>query len=127
MRPLKGVVVEVKKGWMKIHLRSGKIIATRKVAGMGRGTKVEVDYDFTHNRVRDVRHAGMWDVPDVDEQTDVPQIEEPIKTDDEAPADEIEEKGAFSVPEPDEIWDEEWEEEQEREELGALSSPDSEA
>jgi hypothetical protein len=76
MRPLKGIVTETAGGWMKIHLAAGNIITTPKVEGMRRGTRVEVFYDFTHNRVREIRFEGEKNerpiLLDEDELNDLP-------------------------------------------------------
>jgi len=62
MRPLKGIVVKVRKGFMEIDLESGNTITTKKVSKMVRGSRVDVLYDFTHNRVRDIwlENSQSW-------------------------------------------------------------------
>ena len=78
MRPLKGIVVKVRKGYMEIELESGNTITTKKVSGLTRGSKVDVLYDFTRNRVRDVwleNHRPVVSLPE--------ELEEEVKEEEE--------------------------------------------
>ena len=58
MRPLKGVVVRYGRASMDIKLESGNTVTTTLVKGIERGDVVEVNYDYTHGRVRNMRLAG---------------------------------------------------------------------
>jgi hypothetical protein len=130
MRPLKGLVVKVAKDHMVIELRSGAKMATKKIGGYGRGTRVEIAYDFTHNRVRDIWREGERDVPILDPPRKLEEHEEVLElinkpeVEDVDEGAETDEEGASSVPEFEEVLEiEEWEQEQERLEIGASSSP----
>jgi hypothetical protein len=115
MRPLKGIILSVSGGWMKIHLAAGDTITTRRVTGMKRGERVEVSYDFTRNRVRDIRLAGEKDEPKLIEPKDEEVELHPPE----------EETGSETPPTPDlsrpkfEDDEEEWRWEKEMEEGGS--------
>ncbi len=124
MRPLKGIVVKVgwgivRKGYMSIELESGNTITTKRIKNIKRGNKVEVAYDFTHNRVRDVWLEGQKPgVSTPDKPHNIPEeFELPDK---ETVVEDVGKQPSFD-PEL-----EEWQNEQERLELGALSFPKSE-
>lgn len=51
MRPINGVVVDIKGPVLVIKLESGLIIRTQKTTGYGIGTRCRVSYDFTTNKV----------------------------------------------------------------------------
>jgi len=110
MTPIMGVVTSisfdrVKDGAMEVLLETGNSINVKLIPGVERGDKVEVAYDFTRDRVRDVRLFG---------EKDVPLIEEPLfpETDDVTEDDEPEAIDASELGRLDpEI--EEWEDEQE--------------
>ncbi len=129
MKPFIGVVVKVAKDHMKIELRSGHMFTTKNVEGIGRGTRVEVSLDHTHNRIRDVRLIGERDVPLPGEPPDFSELEEileklnspELEYDDEGAEKEV---GAPSTPEIEEVLEiEEWEREQEQLDAGASSFP----
>lgn len=51
MRPLCGVIVDVKRSTIVVKLETGVTIHARKNTGHGIGTRVWVSYDFTKNKV----------------------------------------------------------------------------
>jgi hypothetical protein len=113
MRPLKGLVVATAKaGFMKIEMESGNVVITKRVSGISRGDKVEVFYDFDHNRVRDVR-LDQPDVPTPDEP-DFGDREEIIELSQKTIS-VIDEPEEFSSPDFDELEWEEWASEKELE------------
>lgn len=126
MRPLTGVVIKIgsdkiKGGWMKIELESGNAIITKRIKGIERGDKVEVFYDFTKDRVGDVKLFGEKDESHlVEPQFPEIDIPEPLETEPES-----EDIGDQPIFDPEL---EEWEELQEKLEVeqGAPSFPKNE-
>jgi hypothetical protein len=83
MRPLTGVVLniefdKVKSGSMEVLLEAGNKINVKLIDGAERGSKVEIAYDFTRDRVRDVRLFGEKDVPSL-EEPQFPETEDIIE------------------------------------------------
>jgi len=58
MRPLDGIVVRVGNTTTDIKLSNGGVIPVPTSPGFERGTKVEVDWDYTRNKVRAVWLRG---------------------------------------------------------------------
>ena len=126
MKPLKAVVTKVAKDYITIELRSGTTFSVKKVSGIDRGAAVDVYYDFTRNRVRDIKLSGERDVPIFGEAPDndaYEMITPPGFVDIEESVEK--EVGAPSLPEAEEVLEiQEWELEQELLETGASSSPE---
>jgi hypothetical protein len=96
MRPLAGVVVRHNRKFMKIELESGNVLTAKPVDGIDRGDKVDVSYDFTHNRINSVKLRGEGDH----------QPEEPIDMEEhteDIPTTMYHSNGAFSNPDFDEV------------------------
>ena len=81
--------------FMAIKLESGNTVTTALTKGIDRGDKVEVDYDFTHSRVRTIRLSGTQKDAAPSEPINpmkqfkiVPDVEDPIN----------EKQEAFSLP-----------------------------
>lgn len=112
MRPFKGVVVKVRKGYMKIELESGNTITTKKVGGLTRGSKVDVLYDFTRNRVRDVWLENCQPVVSLPEELEEEVKEEEGDREFSAPVfNEAEEPGWAAFADDDRFGKEEEDEE----------------
>lgn len=127
MKPLKAVVTKVAKDYITIELRSGTTFSVKKVGGIDRGAAVDVYYDYTRNRVRDIRLSGERDVPIFGEAPDNDAYEMITHPEFEDVEESVEEEvGAPSLPETEEVLEiKEWELEQELLETGASSSPES--
>jgi hypothetical protein len=122
MRALRGIIVKVRKKFTKVELESGNTVTVKTVAHLKRGDKVQVCYDFTHNRVRDIWIAeSNPDVldenlterteedassfpsenvgDDANEETNYQELSFPDMESWEWELEEVEDEGAFSFPE----------------------------
>jgi hypothetical protein len=74
MRPIPGLVIGKKMGFLKIQLQSGSCVYVSELKGLGFGDKVWVCYDFTRMDVRDVLTDEEYHEAD---QFEEPPDEEP--------------------------------------------------
>lgn len=91
MKPITGIVVEYDTKTMRIETEFGRIFHQHPIEGIEKGDVVEIDYDFTHNRVRSIRLSGAQD--------DGPPVDP--KTEPEVPKEEVKiyaSEGALSFP-----------------------------
>lgn len=78
MRPIPGLVIGKKMGFLRIQLQSGSIVHVPKLKNLGFGDKVWVCFDYTRMEVRDVLTDEEYHEADKFEE---PPDEEPYKED----------------------------------------------
>ena len=72
MRPIRGVVLRIKGSALVVKLESGSVIEMPQREGLQSGSKVQVSYDFTSGRIREINKH----VPNA--RTMEMNIEEPV-------------------------------------------------